>query len=614
MSEEMEWKPQYADKDFIKEQIRKRVRNASVGDNVTFIPANPVPSVYDDKHKNVAVYTRVSTKSTEQVSSIENQTKYYTEKIGKNPNWNLQQIYSDEGKSGTSIKKRENFQRMIADAKNKKMDLILCASVSRFARNLKECLEKVDELRYTNPRRPVGVYFETENIFTLNPDSDDAFKVHAMLADWESKNKSRRMILSYDQRICTGQYPVADLLGYRHTIDGQLILQEDEAKTVRFIFLAYALGYSYKEIAEILTQKQRPTLKGRTEWNSGMVRNITKNERRWGDLNARKTVVIDYKSNKIVKNDKIRDAAFVSQHHEGIVTPEIAKAVHFITSSNQKLEGGIPELSVIKQGALKGFVTISPYWNAIDSSLLYDICKSAYSDEEFLQLKHEVNILNGKEHSNVCSLKYTGYEVPYGIYFMNSNTPTLTISNKRIQFNKKCHEKLGKCDYIEILYHPIMQTIILKACNTFSSSAFRCVTPNGNFTNRITSPIFCNSLYENMDWIKKYDFKFRGILRERGQEKILMFFLDEPQILVDKENEILQNNKSVQYIKYKNNDDSINTISIDYSIRKQRDKLADSITESDINVLGELIENPKIGKIPTKYEIKQELEELLKAM
>ena len=402
--ERMEWKPQDADKDDIKELSRRRVRNATVGDNVTFIPADPVQDVFDDSNKKVAVYTRVSTKSTEQVSSIENQTKYYTEKVSKNPNWDLQEIYSDEGKSGTSIKKRENFRRMIEDAKNKKIDLILCASVSRFARNLKECLEKVDELRYTNPKQPVGVYFETENIFTLNPNSDDAFEIHAWLADWESKNKSRRMILSYDQRICTGQYPVADLLGYRHTIDGQLILQEEEAKTVKFIFFAYALGYSYKEIAEILTEKQRPTLKGRTEWNSNMVRSITKNERRWGDLSARKTVVMSYKLNKVVKNDKIRDAAFVSQHHEGIVSPEIARAVHFITSSNSKLSG-ISEISVIKQGSLKGFINVSPYWNAIDSELFYNICKSAYSEEEFSKLQHEVNIMNEKEHRyrfNVC--------------------------------------------------------------------------------------------------------------------------------------------------------------------------------------------------------------------
>ena len=611
--ERMEWKPQDADKDYIKELIRRRVRNATVGDNVTFIPADPVQDVFDDSNKKVAVYTRVSTKSTEQVSSIENQTKYYTEKVSKNPNWDLQEIYSDEGKSGTSIKKRENFRRMIEDAKNKKIDLILCASVSRFARNLKECLEKVDELRYTNPKQPVGVYFETDNIFTLNPNSDDAFEIHAWLADWESKNKSRRMILSYDQRICTGQYPVADLLGYRHTIDGQLILQEEEAKTVKFIFFDYALGYSYKEIAEILTEKQRPTLKGRTEWNSNMVRSITKNERRWGDLSARKTVVMSYKLNKVVKNDKIRDAAFVSQHHEGIVSPEIARAVHFITSSNSKLSG-ISEISVIKQGSLKGFINVSPYWNAIDSELFYNICKSAYSEEEFSKLQHEVNIMNEKEHSNIYSLKYTGYQVPYGIYFMNSNTPTLTISNKQIKFNKKCHEKLGSCEYIEILYHPIMQTIILKATNEKTSTAFRCRTENDHFSNKITSPIVCHSIYEHMEWIKKYDFKFRGILRERGQVKILMFFLDEPQILVEKNNELMQDGKSVQYIKYKNNDDSIKTFSIDYSLRKQRDKLADTITESDINISGELVENPKIGKIPTKLEIKQELDELLKAM
>ncbi len=93
-----------------------------------------------------------------------------------------------------------------------------------------------------------------------------------------------------------------------------------------------------------------------------------------------------------------------------------------------------------------------------------------------------------------------------------------------------------------------------------------------------------------------------------------MFFLDEPQILVEKNNELMQDGKSVQYIKYKNNDDSIKTFSIDYSLRKQRDKLADTITESDINISGELVENPKIGKIPTKLEIKQELDELLKAM
>ena len=94
------------------------------------------------------------------------------------------------------------------------------------------------------------------------------------------------MILSYDQRIMTGQYPVADLMGYRHTKDGQLVIEPEEAKTVRFIFLAFIYGYNCDQIAAVLTQKKRSTLRGRQEWNGMMVANIMKNERRWGDLEA----------------------------------------------------------------------------------------------------------------------------------------------------------------------------------------------------------------------------------------------------------------------------------------------------------------------------------------
>ena len=123
--------------------------------------------------------------------------------------------------------------------------------------------------------------------------------IQALLADWESGNKSRRMILSYDQRIMTGQYPVADLMGYRHTKDGQLVIEPEEAKTVRFIFLAFIQGYNYDQIAAVLTQKKRSTLRGRQEWNGMMVANIMKNERRWGDLEARKSMMRDAKDQKM---------------------------------------------------------------------------------------------------------------------------------------------------------------------------------------------------------------------------------------------------------------------------------------------------------------------------
>lgn len=244
------WRPQDADVFEYKQNVRQRVRSSQAHPNAVFHKAKEPPKIDDGAKRRVAVYARVSTKSKNQISSIENQQKYYTKRIEDEPDWDMGRIYSDEGISGTSVRKRKAFQEMIRDAKAKDMDLILCASISRFSRNLQECLEYIDILRSSSPSHPVGVYFETENIYTLDPNSDQQLEIYAMLADWESANKSRRMILSYDQRICTGQYPVADLLGYRHTIDGDLVIQEDEAITVRFIFLAYILGYTYAEIPD----------------------------------------------------------------------------------------------------------------------------------------------------------------------------------------------------------------------------------------------------------------------------------------------------------------------------------------------------------------------------
>ena len=114
----------------------------------------------------------------------------------------MQDIYSDEGKSGTSLRKRDAFKRMMQDAKDQKMDLIICASISRFARNFSDCMTQIAALKTMHPAHPIGVYFETENIYTLNPNSQYNLDIQALLADWESGNKSRRMILSYQRVPC----------------------------------------------------------------------------------------------------------------------------------------------------------------------------------------------------------------------------------------------------------------------------------------------------------------------------------------------------------------------------------------------------------------------------
>ena len=623
------WRPQDADVFEYKQSVRQRVRSSQAHPNAVFHKAKEAPTIDDGSVRKVAVYARVSTKSKNQTSSIENQQKYYTKRIQDEPNWDMGRIYSDEGFSGTSVRKRKAFQEMIRDAKAKDMDLILCASISRFSRNLQECLEYIDILRSSSPSHPVGVYFETENIYTLDPQSDQQLEIYAMLADWESANKSRRMILSYDQRISTGQYPVADLLGYRHTIDGDLIIQEDEAITVRFIFLAYILGYTYAEIAEILTDKGRPTLKGRTEWNGQMVRSVMLNERRWGDLNARKTIVINYKKGKTKKNEGERDWAFVPGYHQGIVSRDIAKAVRLVAVSNNPTPG-ISNLGVITEGILKGFVSISLGWNGVDNDTFHKICRSVYNDDELHEMEHEARILTGQEHSNVLSMSFTGYQVPFGVSFVNRSMPAVVITLRGVRFNKAAHLRMNNCSHIEILYHPVMQTIAIRPCDEGQSNAVCWEDAQGNMTNAFTSRAFAEAIYENMRWRSDLNFKFRLVPRERNGVTILMAALDEPQILLDKKTKanlgLTEESGPVQYIVHKVAeavpDDSFsgrlqqvdNSFGVSMALRKLRDQMSASITIADIQKQTQIVDNPLIGQLPTRAEMAEELDDLLMCM
>ena len=627
--EETDWESRHKEREAKREEIRNRVRNAE-GSKEYFHKGMPLPSFMDDTDKKVGVYARVSTKSTDQTSSIENQELYYTKKISENEHWEMTEIYKDEGKSGMEAKHRKDFQRMISDAKAGKMDLILCASVSRFARDISDCIRYITKLRTMNPQHPVDVYFETENIHTLDPNAEQVLHFHALLAHWESANKSRRMILSYDQRICTGQYPVADLLGYRHTKDGQLIVHEDEAKTVKYVFLALAAGKSCQSIADDLTRLHRKTLKGKMIWDSNMVRNLTQNERRWGDLEARKTIVLDPREKIIVKNNGIRDWAFVPGHHEGIVTPELAKAAQYMTSSGGRIQNGVPTLRVIDSGALKGFVSVCPRWRGINRETFLSACESVYPDEDLQSLKREIEIFQGREQNDAASMKLNGYEVPYGILFLTPAMPSMTISKKSISFNKACHKKLGFCQWVEILYHPLTQIIALRESNPSDENAVQWTTESGGCCQNIETKAFSDAVYESLRWIPEYRFRFRGITKERKREKIIFFSLDEPQILVGKQSRVIDDRSTcTRYISY-TTDHPKTTLSeedcaafpkewkgnagLRYIFREKRNEIMSSVTADDIRRIGTEIENPLIGTIPKRDQILQELDDLLLSM
>ena len=225
--------------------------------------------------------------------------------VSRRPDWDLVEIYADEGISGTSLQHRDAFVKMIEDCKAGKIDLIVAKSVSRFARNLIDCIGYVRELKAMNP--PIGVFFETENIFTLNANSEMSLSFIATLAQEESHSKSEIMNASIEMRFKRGIFLTPALLGYDQDDDGNLVINDQEAEIVRLIFFMYLYGYTCKQIAETLTELNCRTKRGNVRWSPTGVMQILQNERHCGDVLARKTFTPNYLDHKSKKNRQDRN-------------------------------------------------------------------------------------------------------------------------------------------------------------------------------------------------------------------------------------------------------------------------------------------------------------------
>ncbi|MDD7000348.1 MAG: recombinase family protein [Oscillibacter sp.] len=247
--------------DEAREKVRSRIQRRMDTENYEFIPAKKQIDYYDnDVAQRVAVYARVSTDNVQQTSSYELQKKYYEDFVVRHPNWTLVRIYADEGISGTSLAHRKEFNQMIADCRAGKIDMIITKSVSRFARNVVDCISMVRDL--ADLPHPVGVFFESECIFSLKDDSQMALSFQATMAQEESHIRSRSMETSLRMRLDGGLPLTPKLLGYSHDSEGNLIINEEESPTVKLMFYMMLYGYSTSEIAEVLTEQGRKTYLG----------------------------------------------------------------------------------------------------------------------------------------------------------------------------------------------------------------------------------------------------------------------------------------------------------------------------------------------------------------
>lgn len=274
-----------------------------------------------DRALRVAAYCRVSTDSEEQINSYQAQKKYYTDLISNNPNWINAGIYADEGISGTSMKNRDEFNRMIAACKRGRIDLILTKSLSRFARNTVDSLQTVRMLKARN----IGVIFEKENVNTLTESSEFLITLFSSFAQAESESLSKNVSWGIRKSMEAGNVPMhyATLLGYRKGADGQPEIVPEEAETVKQIYRWYIGGYSLAQIQRELESRGMKNAKGNTQWSRSTVQSILTNEKYMGCALMQKTYTVDCISKTVRKNNGELPMILVEDHHE----PIIAKAV-----------------------------------------------------------------------------------------------------------------------------------------------------------------------------------------------------------------------------------------------------------------------------------------------
>lgn len=270
----------------------------------------------------VAAYCRVSTAQEEQLNSYDVQVRYYTEKIRSEPKWAFVGILADRGLSGTSTKKRYEFNKMIKQCRRGKIDMIITKSISRFARNT------ADVLKYVRMLKEIGVdiFFEEQNIHSTQPGAEFYITIYGSIAQSESENISANVIWGKNQSAKEVNVPFQykRFLGYRRGPDGKPEIDPEQAEVVKRIYRSFLAGDSMTTIANTLTADGIPTPTGSEKWVPGTIQSIISNEKYAGNAVLNKTYVVDCLSKKVKRNDgKARPMYFVENNHPAIIDPAI---------------------------------------------------------------------------------------------------------------------------------------------------------------------------------------------------------------------------------------------------------------------------------------------------
>ena len=353
----------------------------------------------------------------------------------------------------------------------------------------------------------------------------------ATLAQEESHTKSEIMNASVEMRFKRGIFLTPKLLGYDHDENGNLVINEEEAKTVRLIFFSYLYGYSSQQIADALTDLERLTKRGNDVWSSGSVLQILSNERYCGDVLARKTFTPNYLNHKSKKNNHDRNQYRQKDHHEVIISREDFFAVQkLIRNAKYRNKGYFPEMPVVKTGYLKGYVVVHPKWAGFTVEDYYMASNSVFDGVNSIPSRRlEVKLEKG-------NIDLRGYELVRSQFMSPLGRISVSISPIKMVFSKSALVKLPNIKNIEILINPIQKLIAIRKAESNSrySLEWGKYTEKGVQPKIISGAAFIPTLYKLFSWNTDVQYKINGTAYKFGDDTILIFSVDDATLYIDK--------------------------------------------------------------------------------
>lgn len=474
--------------------------------------------------KKVAAYCRVSTDEEAQATSFELQVQHYTEYIGSRDNWILVGIYADEGISGTQVKHREQFQKMIEDCEDGKIDLIITKSISRFARNTVDCLTTIRKLK--NLKNPVEIYFEKERLYSLDEKTDMILNLMASIAQEESRSISANIRWAIKNRMKNGtqKIPTYGLLGYDSDEDGNMVIIESEAQTVKTIYNSFVQGIHPSLIATRLNGLGVKTVYG-NEWTSSSIKNILRNEKYCGDVLMQKTITIDYLSHASKVNEGEAEQYFIADHHDAIVSHEIWDKAQELLEKNSYHKWKKREqqrLIPVKEGRLKGFVSISDEWKTVSMTRLLSASEKVMEDELKSNAINSIHKIEEGEEEKMEDLDILkGFEVVE--LDQTKGDSVMTMTAKNLKFNKATAVELGYPEYIRMLINAATKQVAIQPCTDKAKNAVKFSKDKEKQTYAIVVkvPALLTAVRKLADVDENENLSFKGMLYPN--DKVIMY-------------------------------------------------------------------------------------------